>query len=176
MSNLLSDPGSHHHISCGRKRRRSLEFRLLHRYRLPAMNRSLRWGHRLPTCLPSSAVLSSASIATRARQLILVIAWSGVAYAIYGMAAYLIDPTHLLWLEKRAYRDVLTSTFVNRNTAAVYFGSCAVLWLLIFCHELRGRLPPGRFIGEACRIGFFYRCPAPWSCRAQCYLFAWQRC
>ena len=29
---------------------------------------------------------------TRARQLILVIAWSGVAYAIYGMAAYLIDP------------------------------------------------------------------------------------
>ena len=60
------------------------------------------------------------------------------------MAAYLIDPTHLLWLEKRAYRDVLTSTFVNRNTAAVYFGSCAVLWLLIFCHELRGRLPPGK--------------------------------
>lgn len=83
---------------------------------------------------------------TRARQLILVIAWSGVAYAIYGMAAYLIDPTHLLWLEKRAYRDVLTSTFVNRNTAAVYFGSCAVLWLLIFCHELRGRLPPGKIL------------------------------
>lgn len=80
----------------------------------------------------------------RARQLILVIAWSGVAYAIYGMAAYLIDPTHLLWLEKRAYRDVLTSTFVNRNTAAVYFGSCAVLWLLILSRELRRRLPPGK--------------------------------
>ena len=81
---------------------------------------------------------------TRARQLILVIAWSGVAYALYGMAAYLIDPTHLLWLEKRAYRDVLTSTFVNRNTAAVYFGSCAVLWLLILSQELRRRLPPGK--------------------------------
>ena len=85
---------------------------------------------------------------TRARQLILVIAWSGVAYALYGMAAYLIDPTHLLWLEKRAYRDVLTSTFVNRNTAAVYFGSCAVLWLLILSQELRRRLPPGQDLLE----------------------------
>jgi O-antigen ligase len=80
----------------------------------------------------------------RARQLIVVIAWSGVAYALYGIATYLSDPTHLLWLEKRAYRDVLTSTFVNRNTAAVYFGSCAVLWLLILSHELRWRLPPGK--------------------------------
>jgi uncharacterized membrane protein (GlpM family) len=30
---------------------------------------------------------------TRARQLLQVIAWSGVAYAVYGIAAYLIDPT-----------------------------------------------------------------------------------
>ena len=79
----------------------------------------------------------------RARQLILVIAWSGVAYAVYGIAAYLIDPTHILWREKVAYRDVLTSTFVNRNTAAVYFGSCAVLWLLILSQQLRRRLPSG---------------------------------
>ena len=67
----------------------------------------------------------------RARQLILVIAWSGAAYAAYGIATYLIDPTHVLWREKIDYRDVLTSTFINRNTAAVYFGSCAVLWLLL---------------------------------------------
>lgn len=98
---------------------------------------------------------------TRARQLILVIAWSGVAYAIYGMAAYLIDPTHLLWLEKRAYRDVLTSTFVNRNTAAVYFGSCAVLWLLIFCHELRGRLPPGKILWRSVPHWLLLQMPRP---------------
>ncbi|HEX7563625.1 MAG TPA: O-antigen ligase family protein, partial [Bradyrhizobium sp.] len=79
----------------------------------------------------------------RARQLILVIAWSGVAYAVYGIAAYLIDPTHILWREKIAYREVLTSTFINRNTAAVYFGSCAVLWLLILSQHLRRRLPSG---------------------------------
>src|SRR5450759_543884 len=79
----------------------------------------------------------------RARQLVLVIAWSGVAYAVYGIAAYLIDPTHLLWREKIAYREALTSTFVNRNTAAVYFGSCAVLWLLILSQHLRRHLPAG---------------------------------
>jgi O-antigen ligase len=79
----------------------------------------------------------------RARQLLLVIAWSGVAYAVYGVAAYLIDPTHILWREKIAYREVLTSTFINRNTAAVYFGSCAVLWLLILSQQLRRRLPSG---------------------------------
>lgn len=92
------------------------------------------------------AVICSFIVCTnrdRAHQLLLVIAWSGVAYAVYGIAAYLIDPTHLLWREKEAYRDVLTSTFVNRNTAAVYFGSCAVLWLLLLSQQLRRRLPPG---------------------------------
>jgi O-antigen ligase len=79
----------------------------------------------------------------RARQLLLVIAWSSVAYAVYGIAAYLIDPTHVLWREKTAYRDVLTSTFINRNTAAVYFGSCSVLWLLLLSQHLRRHLPPG---------------------------------
>ncbi len=79
----------------------------------------------------------------RALQLILVIAWSGVAYAVYGIASYLIDPSHILWREKTAYLDVLTSTFINRNTAAVYFGSCAVLWLLILSQHLRRSLPPG---------------------------------
>ena len=76
----------------------------------------------------------------RARQLILVIAWSGVAYAVYGIAAYLIDPTHILWREAPA-GHTLTSTFNYRSTAAVYFGSCAVLWLLILLQHLRRRLP-----------------------------------
>jgi O-antigen ligase len=79
----------------------------------------------------------------RAHQLLLVIAWSGAAYAIYGIAAYLINPTFVLWREKDAYGDVLTSTFINRNTAAVYFGSCAVLWLLLLLRQLRHSLPHG---------------------------------
>jgi hypothetical protein len=67
----------------------------------------------------------------RARQLLHVIAWSGAAYAIYGILSYLIDPTMLLWREKRFYVGNLTGTFVNRNTAAAYFGSCAVVWLAL---------------------------------------------
>jgi O-antigen ligase len=79
----------------------------------------------------------------RARQLILVIAWSGAGYALYGIATYLTDPTRILWFEKLAYRDVLTSTFINHNTAAVYFGSCAILWLLLLSQNIRHRLPSG---------------------------------
>src|ERR1019366_6019623 len=79
----------------------------------------------------------------RARQLLLVIAWSGMAYAVYGIAGHLIDPAHILWREKEANLDVLTSTFISRNTAAVYFGSCAVVWSLFLARYIRRHLPPG---------------------------------
>ena len=79
----------------------------------------------------------------RARQLILVVAWSGVAYAMYGIATYLVDPTHILWREKSSYRGDLTATFIGRNAAAVYFGSCAVLWLLLLSQKIRQKLPTG---------------------------------
>lgn len=73
----------------------------------------------------------------RAHRLFLLVAWSGAIYAAYGIATYFIDPNHLLWREKIAYREVLTSTFINRNTAAAYFGSCAVLWVLLLSRQLR---------------------------------------
>jgi len=76
----------------------------------------------------------------RARQLLHVIAWSGAAYAIYGILSYLIEPTMLLWREKRAYIGNLTGTFVNRNTAAAYFGSCAVVWLALLLEQTRRHL------------------------------------
>jgi O-antigen ligase len=79
----------------------------------------------------------------RARALLKVIGWSGAIYAIYGIAAYLLDPTQLLWREKEAYASVLTGTFVNRNTAAVYFGSCSVIWLLFLTERVRRRFPLG---------------------------------
>jgi len=97
----------------------------------------------------------------RARQLFLVIAWSGVAYAIYGMAAYLIDPTHVLWREKIAYRNVLTSTFINRNTAAVYFGSCGILWLLLLSEQARSHVPPGPIYWRGLLHRVFTETPRP---------------
>jgi O-antigen ligase len=79
----------------------------------------------------------------RARQGLRVMAWAGVGYAVYGILALLIDPTMILWREKTAYVGNLTATFVNRNTAAVYFGSCSVLWLIRLLQATRRRLPPG---------------------------------
>src|SRR5580704_8939916 len=84
----------------------------------------------------------------RARQLLKVIAWSGAAYAIYGILAHLFDPTHILWREKEAYLAYVTGTFINRNTAAAYFGSCAVVWSLLLWERVRLQLPRGAL---ACR-------------------------
>jgi O-antigen ligase len=80
---------------------------------------------------------------SRARQLMMVIAWSGAGYAAYGILAHLFDPTHILWREKEAYLDSVTGTFINRNTAAAYFGSCAVVWSLVLWERVRLEKPPG---------------------------------
>src|SRR6516165_367925 len=70
----------------------------------------------------------------RAHQLLKVIAWSGVAYAIYGIAIALVDPATGIF---RVRPIPLTSTLVNRNTAAVYFGACSTIWLLLVCEQIR---------------------------------------
>lgn len=80
----------------------------------------------------------------RALQLTRVIAWSGAAYAAYGIVAHLVDPTKILWREKEAYLTSLTSTFINRNTAATYFGTVAIIWLLDLCQGVRRLLPESR--------------------------------
>lgn len=92
----------------------------------------------------------------RARQLLAVVGWSGVAYAAFGIITFLLDPARLLWREKLAYTNVLTSTFVNRNTAAVYFGSCAVVWIVLLSEQLRRRLPRGeiRWRAMAARLAY----------------------
>jgi O-antigen ligase len=81
--------------------------------------------------------------ASRARQLYKVVAWSGAAYAAYGMLGHLVDPTHILWQEKEAYLDSVTGPFINRNTAGAYFGSCAVVWSVFLWERLRREMPIG---------------------------------
>jgi O-antigen ligase len=79
----------------------------------------------------------------RGRQLMKVIAWSGASYAAYGILSHLFDPDHILWVEKTAYLDAVTGTFINRNTAGAYFGSCAVVWSLVLWEAVRRQIPPG---------------------------------
>jgi O-antigen ligase len=81
--------------------------------------------------------------AHRARRAVHIMAWAGVAYAIYGLLAFQFDPSEILWREKTAYLGNLTSTFINRNTAACYFGSCTVVWLILLMSAIRGSLPRG---------------------------------
>jgi O-antigen ligase len=80
---------------------------------------------------------------SRARQLLFVVGWSGVAYACYGILSNVLEPTMILWREKQGYIGNVTGPFVNRNTAATYFGSCAAVWLLILSERIRKRLPEG---------------------------------
>jgi O-antigen ligase len=75
------------------------------------------------------------------RRLLRLVAYSALVYAVYGIAAFIIEPRYVLWAEKEAYQTVLTATFVNRNTAAIYFGSAAVIWLLLICERLRAKQP-----------------------------------
>ncbi|WP_210348703.1 O-antigen ligase [Bradyrhizobium sp. CCBAU 53338] len=64
-----------------------------------------------------------------ARSLLKATAYAGFAYAVYGIAAQLLAPTRLLWRTKEYYLSFATGTFVNRNTAAAFWGCCAVLFL-----------------------------------------------
>ena len=95
----------------------------------------------------------------RARQLLKVIGWSGGAYAMYGILSHLIDPTHILWREKEAYLAYVTGTFINRNTAAAYFGSCAVVWSLLLWERVRLQLPPGPIAWRAVPTRLFSTTP-----------------
>jgi O-antigen ligase len=95
----------------------------------------------------------------RARQLLKVIAWSGAAYAMYGILAHLFDPTHILWREKQAYLAYVTGTFINRNTAAAYFGSCAVVWSLLLWERVRLEMPRGPLLWRAMPARLLSRTP-----------------
>ncbi|QPF88080.1 O-antigen ligase family protein [Bradyrhizobium genosp. L] len=77
----------------------------------------------------------------RARQILWVIAISGSLYALYGVLSFLIEPTMILWRDKQYYLGSVTGTFINRNTAAAYFGSSAVIWMLLILEDVRRRLP-----------------------------------
>jgi O-antigen ligase len=76
----------------------------------------------------------------RADQLLRVVAWSGACYAVLGIILFVIDPTRILWREKTAYMSSLTATFINRNTAAVYFGSCSVVCFLLLQQGLNSQV------------------------------------
>ena len=62
------------------------------------------------------------------------LAVAGMVYAVYGLVMELGHFEMVLWYEKWAYRDSLTSTFVNRNNFAAYCGLTLVATVALLYH------------------------------------------
>lgn len=77
-------------------------------------------------------VLQGSRASHRADQAIGAIAIVAGAYSAYGLLVFLTGNEKILWFDKWAYFDAVTSTFVNRNSFATYTGLgllCAVAYL-----------------------------------------------
>ena len=60
----------------------------------------------------------------------------GAIYAIYGLITHTLFPDTVLWLQKVAYLDSVTSTFINRNTYATYAGLGLVAGIALLTREI----------------------------------------
>ena len=58
----------------------------------------------------------------RARAMLAAVATGSAVYALYGLAVHFSGANTILWFDKTAYRDVVTATFVNRNSFATFAG------------------------------------------------------
>ncbi len=58
----------------------------------------------------------------RARQVFLALSVAGLVYGAYGLVVQFSGTRTILWYDKFAYENDLTSTFVNRNSFATYVG------------------------------------------------------
>lgn len=95
-----------------------------------------------PALLFTLAALRAFVLATEpggAKLISQTIGRAAVAFALYSAISLILAPDMLLWREKQAYLSNLTGTFINRNTAATYFGSASIIWMLALVHELRMR-------------------------------------
>ena len=71
---------------------------------------------------------------------------SGI-YALYGLVIFFADLKMILWFEKWAYQNDLTSTFVNRNTYATFAG-LGLIAAAALNFDLIGNRLPGHLTGR----------------------------
>lgn len=74
-------------------------------------------------------------------QIVLALALGSLALALIGFLIYVVQPMMLLGEARLYYRGSFTATFVNRNTAATYLGSCALLWFALLLRSTRNVRP-----------------------------------
>lgn len=68
---------------------------------------------------------------------------SGVIYALLGIFVGVANPGYVLFERKIAYQEDFTGTFINRNTAASYFGVCLLAAGTIAFRAWRDNWPTG---------------------------------
>lgn len=98
-----------------------------------------------------------------AKQAFWAVAIAGILYAVYGLGAHLSGSEKILWYAKSAYRDSLTSTFINRNSYATYTGIALLVTLALLLAEIRrvlrySPISSGEFLAffDACGLRFYF--------------------
>jgi len=69
----------------------------------------------------------------------------GAVYALYGLLTHLTGSGSILIYDKWAYQNVMTSTFVNRNSYATYAGIGLIISVLLLMRSFRNA-PSGRLM------------------------------
>ena len=73
----------------------------------------------------------------QARTVFWTLAWIGVVYGVYGLIIQFGGFNTILWYDKWAYEESVTSTFVNRNSYATYAGIGLLVVLGLLFDEVR---------------------------------------
>lgn len=97
------------------------------------------WGSALRIALPLGVFILSLLLFDRddrALGALKILAASAGIVALLSILQFELAPDTLLFWTKQAYLDSLTGFFVNRNTAATYFGLMVVINLALFLHAL----------------------------------------
>jgi O-antigen ligase len=94
-----------------------------------------------------------------ARQIIWCIVLVGIAYAAYGIAVFSAGNHTILWYDRWAYTDDLTSTFVSRSAFGAFAGIALLAALALVLH-IAEQSPHGKPEGQRSFIDLLDALPA----------------
>lgn len=72
----------------------------------------------------------------RAKRFLWCLVLAGMLYAVYGLWSHLSGANLVLWYDRWAYQDSVTSTFINRNTFATYAGLTLLVGIALLMQAL----------------------------------------
>lgn len=89
--------------------------------------------------------------AENATRMVWTVALAGVGYSVYGLVVQFGGLDTILWYERWAYNDSLTSTFVNRNSFATYAGISLIAITALIVTMMRRDAPVELFTAAGAR-------------------------